>query len=67
MQDIQKTTTQVTQARNYTVKEACTALNISHAHFYNLVRRGQINPIKLGRKTLIPIWQVDKIVGGGSA
>jgi excisionase family DNA binding protein len=63
MHDIQIKTLKETQARNYTVKEACAALNISHAHFYKMVKAGRVNPIKLGRKTLVPIWQIDQIIG----
>jgi len=67
MNGVEKNTAIAAQARTYTVKEACAALNISHAHFYNMVKAGRINPLKLGRKTLVPIWQIDQLLGGGAA
>jgi len=37
----------------FNVREACAALSIGRSTFYEMVRAGRLNPIKLGKKTLI--------------
>lgn len=44
------------------VKDACKRLSISRSFFYLLVKRGDLRPIKLGRRTLIPASELERIM-----
>lgn len=52
------------KAAVYSVEDVCAILKISVPHFYTLKNAGVFRPIKLGRRTLIPIAQVDDILTG---
>ena len=51
--------------KHYTRKECCEILRCTYPTFHNLVNRGVIPITKLGRKTLIPTAEFDKIVASG--
>ena len=46
----------------YSVDEVCAILKISIPHFYTLKNKGIFKPIKLGRRTLVPVKQVDELL-----
>jgi len=50
----------------YTVKDTCAVLKISHSHCYSMIRAGVLKPIKMGRKTLIPIEQINQLLNAPS-
>ena len=47
---------------NYSVDNFCRAHGIGRTFFYDEVKKGEIKPIKIGRRTLVPVseakaWQ----------
>jgi excisionase family DNA binding protein len=46
-----------------TVEEAAERLGISRAHAYEAVREGEIPSIRIGRRILVPIAALDKLLG----
>jgi excisionase family DNA binding protein len=49
-----------------TVEEAGGRLGISRTLAYELVRRGEIPSIRLGRRVLVPIQALDRMVASAS-
>lgn len=47
---------------NYSVAEACIALGCGRSKLYDLIKTRQITPVKLGRRTLIPITSLESFV-----
>ena len=45
------------------VDETCKQLSISNSFFYLLVKRGQLRTVKLGRRTLVPISELKRLLG----
>jgi excisionase family DNA binding protein len=43
------------------VEETCKQLSISNSFFYLLVKRGQLRTVKLGRRTLVPIGELERL------
>ncbi|MEQ8710234.1 MAG: helix-turn-helix domain-containing protein [Rhodospirillales bacterium] len=43
---------------NWRVKEFCLAFGIGRTKFYQLVKNGELRPVKVGRRTLVPSEQV---------
>lgn len=48
--------------RLLTIPEAYTALRISRTHFFRLMRRGVIVPMRLGGRTLIPQAEIRRLI-----
>ena len=46
------------------VREFCELCGLGRTSFYAAVKRGQIRPVKFGRRTLIPIREVDSFLYG---
>lgn len=51
----------------FSVEDACRNLCISNSYFYLLVKRGVITPVKLGRRTLVPRAEIERLTGGQPA
>lgn len=49
----------------YSVADACRAISCCKSHLYNLIRSGQLETRKLGRKTLIPAASLRALIGEG--
>lgn len=47
----------------WTVEEAGRLLGISRAHAYELVARGELPHLRLGRRVLIPKHAIDQLLG----
>jgi excisionase family DNA binding protein len=47
------------------VNDACRALGIGRALFYNLRAQGKIRTIKIGNRTLVTEAELDRLVSGG--
>ena len=62
-------TVPVVRRHAYTPAEAATALGLCRASIYNLMARGELRYVKLGRSTRIPASELDRLVGtaGGDA
>jgi excisionase family DNA binding protein len=53
---------QLTQPVAYTMAEACELLGgISRTHLYTLIDRGDIRRVKLGRRSLIPASEIERL------
>ncbi len=53
---------------NWRVNDFCRAHGIGRTYFYDEVKRGEIKPIKIGKRTLVPVseakaWQERKARG----
>lgn len=46
-----------------TVEEAATAMNVSKGSVYNLVRKGELKHIRIGKLIRIPIAALSKYLG----
>ena len=46
----------------YTVRDVCTRLNICRVTAYKLFKKGDLQMIKIGAKTLVPIKSVDDLL-----
>lgn len=44
------------------VHEACKRLSISSSFFYLLIKRGELRIIKLGRRTLVPAPELERLL-----
>lgn len=49
------------------IPEACARVGIGRTMMYQLIKEGQIKPIKVGRRTLIPETELQKLVAGQAA
>lgn len=49
------------------VEETCKQLSISNSFFYLLVKRGQLGTVKLGRRTLVPFAELERLSSGQSS
>ncbi len=49
------------------VDETCKQLSISKSFFYLLVKRGQLQAVKLGRRTLVPFVELERLSSGHSS
>jgi len=47
-----------------TMQEAAAALGVSRSHLYGLADRGELRLIRLGRRTLVPVSELDRLVEG---
>jgi excisionase family DNA binding protein len=50
-------------SRVWTVSEAAEQLGVSRAHAYELVARGQLRHVRLGRRIVIPRRAIDQLLG----
>ena len=49
------------------VEETCKQLSICNSFFYLLVKRGQLRTVKLGRRTLVPFAELERLASGQSS
>ena len=54
------------ERRTLTVAEAARALGISRALAYDLVRRGEIASLRLGRRIVIPERVIDELLAAAT-
>lgn len=43
---------------------AAEALGICRASIYNLIKRGELRAVKIGRSTRIPVAELERLIGG---
>ena len=55
------------ERRTLTVEEAAQALGISRALAYDLVRRGEIASLRLGRRIVIPERVIDALLDAATS
>lgn len=51
----------------YTVEETAMLLSISRTHAYELVARGVLDHVRLGRRIVIPHRAIDELLGRDSS
>jgi len=56
-------TTNQIRRRTYTVAEAALLIGVSRSTAYELVARGELRAIRLGRRWVVPVSTVAEIVG----
>ena len=49
-----------------TVDDFLSDMKIGRTHFYNLVKQGRIRIVKLGRRTLVPRSERDRLLTGSN-
>jgi excisionase family DNA binding protein len=52
--------------RAYRVKDACTILGISKSSLYRLAKNGKIKLVRIGGRTLLPDFEVDRLTSEGA-
>ena len=62
-----ETLTPAANSRVWTVSEAAVLLGVSQAHAYELVARGQLRHVRLGRRVVIPKRAVDELLEARTA
>jgi excisionase family DNA binding protein len=62
-----ETGTPPANSRVWTVSEAAVLLGVSRAHAYELVARGQLRHVRLGRRVVIPKRAVDELLEARTA
>lgn len=45
------------------IKAACQALHVGRTYLYTLINRGQLDTVKLGRRTLIKVSSMKALIG----
>ena len=53
-------------ASGLTVTEAARRLAVSESHFWKMIRDGEIRAIKFGRRTIVPMSEILRILNGGA-
>lgn len=49
-----------------TIEETCEALTISKPTFYELVGQGRLRTVMLGRRRVVPVSEVERLLADGS-
>jgi excisionase family DNA binding protein len=62
-----ETLTPAANPRVWTVSEAAVLLGVSRAHAYELVARGQLRHVRLGRRVVVPKRAVDELLEARTA
>lgn len=47
-----------------TIGETCAALTISKPMFYDLVAQGRLRTVMLGRRRVVPVTEVERLLAG---
>lgn len=53
--------------RAYTIRETCTMLPIDKNTVYGMVHRKELPSFRAGRKILIPIDAIERLISGGAS
>jgi excisionase family DNA binding protein len=54
----------------YCVEDVAKALGIGRTYVFHLIKEGQLRAVKIGRRTLVPVREVEAFlvrIGGGAA
>jgi excisionase family DNA binding protein len=51
----------------FSILEACAALGISRPTYYELVKRGDLRPVKVNGRVLIPATELERLLSGDSS
>ena len=51
----------------YAPAEAAKTLGVCRAHIYNLISRGELRAVKIGRSTRIPASELQRLLGESEA
>jgi excisionase family DNA binding protein len=51
----------------YSVKEACETLGCSESHGWKMLKNGQLKGVSLGRRTIIPVSEIERVLSGDAA
>ena len=54
-------------ARACSIKEAAERLSVGQSLLWMMVRSGEVRAIKFGRRTLIPLSEIMRVLNGGAA
>jgi len=55
------------ERRGYSVKEACEVLGCSESHGWKMLKNGQLKGVSLGRRTIIPVSEIERVLSGHAA
>jgi len=53
-------------AAGLTVADAAGLLSVSQSHLWKMLRDGEIRAVKFGRRTIIPLAEVVRVLSGGA-
>jgi len=54
------------QRLNYSILEAAVALGIGRTKVYELINQDVLHPLKIGKRTLIPRYQLESLSRGAA-
>jgi len=57
----------IEQKRAFRVNEIVAAYSLSRSTIYNLIRQDKLRAVKIGRRTLIPIESIERLLSGEGA
>lgn len=50
-----------------TVADAARRLAVSESHFWKMLKDGKVRAVKFGRRTVVPMVEILRILNGGAA
>ena len=54
------------QARAVTIKDATRLYAISRTALYRLIAEGKLSKVKIGKRTIIPVEQLERLISPGA-
>jgi excisionase family DNA binding protein len=56
-----------TPQRGLSLKNACAALGCSESHGWKMIRTGQLKSVSFGRRRIVPVSEIERVLQGGAA
>jgi len=50
-----------------TVADAARRLSVSESHFWKMLKDGEVRAVKFGRRTVVPMSEILRILNGGAS
>lgn len=51
----------------YGIADGASAIGISRAHMYELIKAGRVRVVKIGRRSIIPATELERLMAGDHA
>lgn len=67
MSCIPHTDTEIRQSLGLSVAEASKRLSVSQSHTWKMIRNGELRVVRFGRRTIVPLIEIARILGGGAS
>lgn len=60
-------TTKADPATALTVADAARRLAVSESHFWKMIKDGEVRAVKFGRRTIIPLAEILRVLNGSAS